>query len=130
MRQRLETDLEDKSEALRIDLDQLRLTERSSGLSHKPNPTRIPSKSVQVEAWDDFSSQNRQMAEIELARSQRLRENIFHVIEDTSNDLRIQTENTNFDFRKRMYEMRRAKEEVEYQMRTVRSMKLPVRLGE
>ncbi len=44
VRQRLETDLEDKTEALNIDMDQLRLTERSAGLSHKPNPTRIPSK--------------------------------------------------------------------------------------
>ncbi len=44
VRQRLETDLEDKTEALNIDLDQLRLTERSAGLSHKPNPTRIPQK--------------------------------------------------------------------------------------
>ncbi len=51
IRQRLETDLEDKTEALNIDLDQLRLTERSAGLTHKPNPTRIPPKSVQPEAW-------------------------------------------------------------------------------
>ena len=41
-RQNLEIDLKDKTEALDIDLDQLRMTERSSGLSHKPNPTRIP----------------------------------------------------------------------------------------
>ena len=44
IRQRLELDLSDKTEALKIDLDQLRLTERSAGLSHKPNSTRIPSK--------------------------------------------------------------------------------------
>ncbi len=42
IKQRLEMDLEDKTEALSIDLDQLRMTERSAGLSHKPNPTRIP----------------------------------------------------------------------------------------
>ena len=119
IRQKLEQDLEDKTEALKIDLDQLRLTERSSGLSHKPNPTRIPSKSVQTQAWNDFSLSNKNQAEIELARSQKLREGIFHTIEVTSNDLRIQTEATNFDFRKRMYEMKRAKEEVEYQMKTV-----------
>ena len=41
-RQNLEIDLRDKTEALDIDLAQLRMTERSSGLSHKPNPTRIP----------------------------------------------------------------------------------------
>lgn len=42
IRQRLETDLQDKSEALKIDMDQLQLTERSSGISHKPDPTRVP----------------------------------------------------------------------------------------
>ena len=34
---------------------------------------------------------------------------------------RVQQDATNFDFRKRHYEMKRAKEELEYQMKTVRS---------
>ena len=50
---------------------------------------------------------------------QRLRENIFHSIEQTTNDLKVQTDATNFEFRKRMYEMKRAKEELEYQIRKV-----------
>ena len=54
------------------------------------------------------------------SRSQRLREEIFHLIEKTSNDLRVQIDATNFDFRKRVYEMKRAKEELEYQMRKVK----------
>ena len=33
---------------------------------------------------------------------------------------RVQQDATNFDFRKRHYEMKRAKEELEYQMKTVR----------
>ena len=41
IKQRLEIDLQDKTEALRIDIDQLVLTERSSGLSHKPDPTKV-----------------------------------------------------------------------------------------
>ena len=32
---------------------------------------------------------------------------------------RVQQDATNFDFRKRHYEMKRAKEELEYQMKTV-----------
>ena len=56
-------------------------------------------------------------------RSQRLREDIFHLIEKTSNDLRVQTDATNFDFRKRVYEMKRAKEELEYQMKKVSTKK-------
>ena len=54
-----------------------------------------------------------------MAKSQRLRENIFHAIEQTTNDLKVQIDATNFEFRKRIYEMRRAKEELEYQMRKV-----------
>ena len=59
------------------------------------------------------------MAEQAMAESQRLREAIFHSIEQTSNDLRVQQDATNFDFRKRHYEMKRAKEELEYQMKAV-----------
>ena len=42
IRQRLEHDLQDKVDALKIDVDQLSLTERSTGLSFKPDPTKVP----------------------------------------------------------------------------------------
>ena len=64
------------------------------------------------------------MAEQAMAESQRLREAIFHSIEQTSNDLRVQQDATNFDFRKRHYEMKRAKEELEYQMKAVGEISL------
>ena len=54
----------------------------------------------------------------------RLRENIFHSIEQTTNDLKVQIDATNFEFRKRMYEMKRAKEELEYQLRKVKRLPL------
>ena len=41
IRQKLEIDLQDKTEALRIDIDQIELTERSTGLSHKPDPMKV-----------------------------------------------------------------------------------------
>ncbi len=40
-------------------------------------------------------------------------------INDFYNICRVQQDATNFDFRKRHYEMKRAKEELEYQMKTV-----------
>ena len=79
----------------------------------------MPSGSIQPEAWHDFSAQNKAVAEMEMAKSQRLRENIFHNIEQTTNDLKVQTDATNFEFRKRIFEMARAKEELEYQMKKV-----------
>jgi tRNA(Glu) U13 pseudouridine synthase TruD len=40
------------------------------------------------ETWYTFSEKNKMMAEQAMAESQRLREAIFHAIEQTSNDLR------------------------------------------
>ena len=79
----------------------------------------MPTGSVQPQAWHDHSADNKATAESEMAKSQRLRENIFHSIEQTTNDLKVQIDATNFEFRKRMYEMKRAKEELEYQIRKV-----------
>ena len=76
-------------------------------------------RSVQPETWYTFSENNKMVADQVMAESQRLREAIFHSIEQTSNDLRVQQDATNFDFRKRHYEMKRAKEELEYQMKAV-----------
>ena len=81
---------------------------------------KVPTGSVQPQAWHDHSADNKAQAESDMAKSQRLRENIFHSIEQTTNDLKVQTDATNFEFRKRMYEMKRAKEELEYQIRKVR----------
>lgn len=120
IREIVELDLRDKNEALDIDMCQLDLTEQSAGISHKPDAVRIPKGSVQPETWYTFSENNKMLAEQAMAESQRLREAIFHSIEQTSNDLRVQQDATNFDFRKRHYEMKRAKEELEYQMKTTK----------
>jgi len=121
IREIVELDLKDKSEALDIDMTQLDLTEKSANISHKPDATRIPKGTVQPETWYTFSENNKMVAEQVMAESQRLREAIFHSIEQTSNDLRVQQDATNFDFRKRHYEMKRAKEELEYQMKATRN---------
>ena len=124
IREIVELDLKDKSEALDIDMTQLDLSENSAAISHKPDATRIPKGSVQPETWYTYSENNKMLAEQAMAESQRLREAIFHTIEQTSNDLRVQQDATNFDFRKRHYEMKRAKEELEYQMKAVRTFLL------
>ena len=63
--------------------------------------------------------QNKADAEREMAKAQHLREAMYHLIEQTNNDLAVQQDATNFDFRKRMYEMKRAKEELDYQIKKV-----------
>jgi len=43
----------------------------------------------------------------------------FDILDVLFSFSRVQQDATNFDFRKRHYEMKRAKEELEYQMKTV-----------
>ena len=43
-----------------------------------------------MQAWNEHSQSNKDKAEMEMARSQKLRELIFHLIEQTTNDLRVQ----------------------------------------
>ena len=43
-----------------------------------------------MQAWNEHSQSNKDRAEAEMARSQKLRELIFHLIEQTTNDLRVQ----------------------------------------
>ena len=54
IKQKLEIDLQDKTEALRIDIDQLELTERSTGLSHKPDPLKVMSCFGFILVWFDL----------------------------------------------------------------------------
>ena len=42
IRQRLELDLQDKTTALAIDVNQIELSERSGGISHKPQAITCP----------------------------------------------------------------------------------------
>ena len=43
-----------------------------------------------MQAWNEHSQSNKERAELEMARAQKLRELIFHLIEQTTNDLRVQ----------------------------------------
>ena len=63
IREIVELDLKDKTEALDIDMTQLDLSENSANISHKPDATRIPKGSVQPETWYTYSENNKMLAE-------------------------------------------------------------------
>ena len=48
IRQRLELDLQDKTTALAIDINQIELSERSGGISHKPDSIKCPNGLVHL----------------------------------------------------------------------------------
>ncbi|CAB1333517.1 unnamed protein product [Coregonus sp. 'balchen'] len=73
-RQQLTFDLTNKTEALDVDLSCLSLTDRSSDISFKPDPTRVPTSASTHQEWEQFTHYNVTRAEEEMQASLQLRE--------------------------------------------------------
>jgi len=114
-RQQILADLQDKNVALGIDVDQYNLTEESPGISFKPDPCRVPKGSTTPQQWEDFSRYNKDRAEAEMDASRRLREAIHHTLQQTDNDLNAQQTASDYAYRKRMHELKRAIDELNWQ---------------
>ncbi|KAK2186351.1 hypothetical protein NP493_203g00011 [Ridgeia piscesae] len=114
-RQQVLADLQDKNVALGIDVDQYNLTDESSEISFKPDPTRVMKGSTTPQQWEDFSRYNHDRAVAEMSNSQHLREAIFATLEQTANDLKSQDNATDYALRKRMHEMQMAIDELNWQ---------------
>ena len=72
-------------------------------------------RSVTPQQWEDFSRYNKDRAEAEMEASRRLREAIHHTLQQTDNDLKAQQTNSDYAIRKRMHEMKRAIDELNWQ---------------
>jgi len=114
-RQQLRADLRDKTEAKKIDTYCHDLTINSPDICYQPNSTRTPKGSTTPQTWEDFSRYNKDRADAEMRSSQRLREAIHSTVAQTDNDLEAQRQATEFALRKRIHEMKRAKDEDEWQ---------------
>uniref|UniRef100_A0A3Q3WTP5 Tektin n=1 Tax=Mola mola TaxID=94237 RepID=A0A3Q3WTP5_MOLML len=75
-RHHLTADLQNKQDALDIDLSCLSLTVKSPQISLKTNPTRIPSGSSTPQEWLQFSLYNVARAQEAMQASQRMREDV------------------------------------------------------
>ncbi|CAG5120129.1 unnamed protein product [Candidula unifasciata] len=118
-RQQVQSDLEDKTIAMGIDIDQYNLSDRSPGITFKPDPLRVPKGSTSILEWDERSRFTKEKAESELAASSKLRLELYHTLQQTANELDAQKQATEYAFRKRMHICKRAKDELEYQKATI-----------
>ena len=76
-------------------------------------------RSTTPQNWEDFSRYNKDRAEAQMAASRALREASHHTLQQTDNDLQAQDTATNYAFRKRMHEMKRALNELKNQKEQV-----------
>nr|CAH8865908.1 unnamed protein product [Trichobilharzia regenti] len=108
-------DLQDKHAAMDIDIQQYKLKPTCPGVSFKPNPTRIPKGTTTPQQWEEFTRYNWQRAQAEIRAGQRLREAIFQMLCQVSNDLEAQAQATEFALRQRKHDMEQALDELKWQ---------------
>lgn len=73
-----------------------------------------------LQQWEDYSRYNVERAQAEIKGSRTLRETINHTQNQAKNDLEAQQDATGYAFRKRMHDIERAIDELDWQKKTVR----------
>ncbi|XP_068432036.1 tektin-2 [Clinocottus analis] len=116
-RHELTADLQNKMDALDIDMSCLSLTVKSSQISLKTNPTRVPQGSSTPQEWVQFSQYNVARAQEAMQVSQQMREDMSLTRAQLQNDLNAQHRATEFAFRKRTHHEDQARDELEWQIR-------------
>nr|XP_046273365.1 tektin-2 isoform X2 [Scatophagus argus]XP_046273366.1 tektin-2 isoform X2 [Scatophagus argus]XP_046273367.1 tektin-2 isoform X2 [Scatophagus argus]XP_046273368.1 tektin-2 isoform X2 [Scatophagus argus]XP_046273370.1 tektin-2 isoform X2 [Scatophagus argus] len=117
-RHHLTADLQNKIEALDIDISCLSLTIKSPQISLKTNPTRIPSGSSTPQEWVQFSQYNVARAQEAMQVSQQMREDVSLTRAQLQNEMDAQRRATEFALRKRNHHEEQARNELEWQIRT------------
>nr|XP_019964960.1 PREDICTED: tektin-2 [Paralichthys olivaceus] len=116
-RHQLTSDLQNKMDALDIDMSCLSLTIKSPEISLKTNPTRIPSGSSTPQEWVQFSRYNVARAQEAMQVSHHMREDMSLTRAQLQNDLAFQWRATEFALRKRNHDEEQARDQLEWQIR-------------
>ncbi|XP_025089250.1 tektin-1-like [Pomacea canaliculata] len=109
----IEKDLKDKFHAQDIDEYCEHLRNNSAEIHYKDGAVKIETNSTSPEEWKDFSNANIENAERERMNSTNLRSAIDGILQQTTNDIRKQTDATNLAFAKRIAETKDTKGKLE-----------------
>ncbi|XP_029920000.1 tektin-2 [Myripristis murdjan] len=116
-RHQLTLDLQNKMEALDIDLACLSLSVKSPQISLKTNPTRIPTGSITPQEWLQYSQHNVARAREAMHVSLLMREDMSLTRAQLQNELETQRRATEFALRKRTHREEQARDDLEWQLR-------------
>uniref|UniRef100_A0A8C9R3N8 Tektin n=1 Tax=Scleropages formosus TaxID=113540 RepID=A0A8C9R3N8_SCLFO len=119
-RQQLTYDLQNKMEALDVDMRCQSLTVTSPGISLKLSPLCVPLGSTSPQEWEQFSRYNISRAQEETQTSQQLREDVTLTLAKVQSELQAQHAATNFALRKRYHKVDQACSELHWQQKTTR----------
>ncbi|KAJ2943536.1 hypothetical protein O0L34_g16645 [Tuta absoluta] len=112
---RLEREITNKDETLNLEYHVKDLDRNSSDISYKVDPTRIPADSMSEQAYADCIENTIKIAEQLMAESKALRENMFKARETARNQMQAQSQVVELIMRRRIYDIQRARNEMEWQ---------------
>ncbi|XP_076157791.1 tektin-2 [Alosa pseudoharengus] len=112
------SDLQNKRDALDVDMSCLSLTVTSPQISLKPKPLRIPASTSTPQQWEKFSIYNIAKAKEEMQASLALRENMSVTRAQVQNDMGAQEMALEFALRKRKHHLLQSRDELKWQLRT------------
>lgn len=114
-RQQLTNDNRDKNDARAIDDNCYRMTNKTGGISYKPNSTRVHPSSTTPHTWNQFSQYNKDRACTEISASVTLREATDATMTTAKNELEAQRVATEYAYRKRIHEFEMQEKELTWQ---------------
>ncbi|XP_061065383.1 tektin-4 [Eubalaena glacialis] len=112
-----EMDWSDKVEACNIDEACCRYHNQSTDLQFYPHSAKFEESASTPETWAKFTQENLYRAERERLASVNLRKLIDCILQDTSEDLRLQCDAVNLAFGRRCEELEDARHKLEHHLR-------------
>ncbi|XP_008329308.1 tektin-2 [Cynoglossus semilaevis] len=116
-RHQLTADIQNKMDALDIDMSCLSLTTKSPEISLKVNPTRVPTGTSTPHEWVQFTQRNIARAQEAMQVSQQMREDMSLTRAQLQNELETQCRATEFALRKRNHQEEQAHDELQWQIK-------------
>ncbi|XP_063828348.1 tektin-B1-like [Ostrinia nubilalis] len=112
---RLEREVQNKDDALMLEYHVRDLTRDSADISYKLDPTRIPPDTISEESYVNCIENTIKIAEQLMSESKTLRETMFKACEQARNQMYAQSQQVEMIMRRRVYDIQRARNEMEWQ---------------
>ncbi|XP_048487710.1 tektin-2 [Plutella xylostella] len=112
---RLEREIKNKDETIDLESSVRHLDRNCSNISYKLDPTRIPAETMSEEAYIDCIKNTIDIAERLMFESKNLREQMFRSRETARNQMRAQSDAVEMIMRRRVFDVQRARNEMEWQ---------------
>ncbi|XP_014356345.2 tektin-B1 [Papilio machaon] len=112
---RLDREIQNKDETLQLEYNVKDLNRECSNISYQLDPTRIPAESMSEESYVNCIENTIKIANQLMTESKELRETMYKSREQAKNQMYAQSQEVEMFMRRRVYDIQRARNEMEWQ---------------